>query len=333
MSATDNILLFGELQEKRLSAITKELLTAGRKLADEAKWQLGILFVGNELSEDAFDEPIAYGADTIYVLNHPALSEYHPEVYLYALEKTCRNLQPDILLLGQTAVGRDLAPRLAFRLRTRLVTDCVDFSLDNHSLVCVKPVYGGKAYASFVSSARPQIATVRAKSFPTDSFVASRKGDVVHLSLSFDSLKIKIEVVSRVIDKSAGKNLETASVIVCGGRGIGSAQNFTLLEELAALLDGAVAASRPPCDLGWVSSDFQVGMTGEIVTPALYIAVGISGSSAHLAGCSNAKNIIAINKDPEANIFRVANYGIVADYKQVLPVVIEACKKSKTQKY
>jgi electron transfer flavoprotein alpha subunit len=276
-------------------------------------------------------EAIEFGADKVYVADHPWLKDYQTDAYVAVMEEVCRELRPNILLFGQTSIGRDLAPRLAFRLKTRLVTDCVDLRIDSQTrlLIRTKPVYGGNAYANFVSEAKPQMATVRAKSMPVAECDASHKGEIITLKVELDSAIIRTKVVSKVQDKSgAGKRLETASVIVSGGRGIGSAQNFALLEELARLLKGAVGATRPACDLGWVPADLQIGMTGRVVAPVLYIGVALSGSSAHLAGCGNAKNVIAINKDPEANIFRVANYGIVGDFKQVLPILIDKCRQA-----
>lgn len=276
-------------------------------------------------------EAIEFGADKVYVADHPWLKDYQTDAYVAVMEEVCRELRPNILLFGQTSIGRDLAPRLAFRLKTRLVTDCVDLRIDSQTrlLIRTKPVYGGNAYANFVSEAKPQMATVRAKSMPVAERDASHKGEIITLKVELDSAMIRTKVVSKVQDKSgAGKRLETASVIVSGGRGIGSAQNFALLEELARLLKGAVGATRPACDLGWVPADLQIGMTGRVVAPVLYIGVALSGSSAHLAGCGNAKNVIAINKDPEANIFRVANYGIVGDFKQVLPILIDKCSQA-----
>lgn len=231
--------------------------------------------------------------------------------------------------MGQTSIGRDLAPSLAFRLRTRLITDCIDLKVDPQTGILhrTKPIYGGNACATFVSEARPQMATVRAKSVPVAEQNSSHKGEIVALDVKLESNMIRTNVISRVEEKTgAGKKLETANVIVCGGRGVGSAHDFTYLEELAGLLKGAVGATRLPCDLGWVSGDLQIGMTGKVVAPTLYIGVALSGSSAHLAGCGSAKTIIAINKDPEANIFRVADYGIEGDFKEVLHIIMKTIR-------
>jgi electron transfer flavoprotein alpha subunit len=324
------ILLYGELQENKLSSNTLELLSIGRRIASELNEELGIVFVGSRFDYDALLEATTFGADKVYVIDQPLLENYHTDAYVVVMAHVCRELEPNILVLSQTSTGRDLAPGLSFRLRTRLVTDCIDLKVNPQTgiLLRTKPIYGGNAYATFVSEARPQMATMRAKSTPVAERDCSRKGEIVTLDVKLESNMIRTNVISRVDDKTgAGKKLETADVIVCGGRGLGSADNFTYLEELAALLKGAVGATRVPCDLGWVSEELQIGMTGKVVAPALYIGVALSGSSAHLAGCGNAKIIIAINKDPEANIFRVADYGIVGDFKEVLHVIMETIKK------
>ena len=329
MNNSRGILIFGEIQEDRLSPITLELLGIGRKLANQPNGELGVIFLGSDLGRAVLQEGIAFGADKVYIVDEPLLRDYQTDTYVPVMDKVCRELKPNIVLLGQTSIGRDLAPRLAFRLKTRLVTDCVDLKIDPQGslLIRTKPVYGGNAYANFVSEAKPQMATIRAKSMPVAEHDPSHEGEIVAIEPMLDPAMIRTKVVTSVEgEEGAGKMLETANVIVCGGRGIGSAENFTYLEELARLLKGAVGATRHPCDLGWVSADLQIGMTGKVVAPVLYIGVALSGSSAHLAGCGNSKNIIAINKDPEANIFRVANYGIVGDFREVLPTIIDTCR-------
>ena len=330
MAEEKSILVCGELQEGIMTPLTLELLGVGRKLADELGEGLGLIFLGSGLNKVAFKEAVASGADKVYVMDNPLLKDYQTDSYVTIMDKICRKLKPGILLFGQTSLGRDLAPRLAFRLGTRLVMDCVELKIDPQTrlLMCTKPIYGGNAMARYVSEAKPQIATVRSRAVAPAPRDPSRQGEIIALEESFDPSIIRTRVVSRTEEKEgAGKRLETAEVVVCGGRGMGSAQNFACLEELARLLNGAVGASRPPCDLGWVHSELQIGLTGKIIAPAMYIGVAVSGSSAHLAGVSNAKTVIAINTDPEANIFRAADYGIVGDFKKVIPVVIDTCRK------
>jgi electron transfer flavoprotein alpha subunit len=330
MAEDEGILICGELVEGKLTSVTVELLGIGRKLADELGVELGVVFVGSGLARITFDEGIAFGADKVYVVDNPLLKDYRTDSYVIAMHDVCRELRPDIVLLGQTSLGRDLAPRLAFSLRAGLVMDCTDLKIDGQSglLVRTKPVYGGNALACFVSETKPQIATVRAKSMTAAEYDSSRKGEINTLEITFDSAMIRTRVVARMEDEvGVGKRLETADVVVCGGRGIGSAENFTYLEQLARLLNGAVGSTRPPCDLGWAPAEIQIGLSGKVVAPTIYIGVALSGSSAHLAGSGNSKNIFAINNDPEANIFKVAHYGIVGDFRKVLPIIIEACKK------
>jgi len=237
------------------------------------------------------------------------------------VEKVVRQAMPRILLLGQTSIGRDLAPRLAFRLETTATMDCIELEIDAGSkrLRRTKPVYGGNARAVFTSELDPQIATVRTKAMTPLAPDTSRKGEVVNVAAGLDSSKVRTRVLEKVKQEVEGISLEAANVVISGGRGMGGAEGFKQLEELAKMLKGAMGASRPPCDNGWVPDVLQVGLTGKIVAPDLYIAVALSGSSQHMAGCSGCKNIVAINKDPEANIFREARFGVVGDWKKVLP--------------
>ena len=222
-----------------------------------------------------------------------------------------------------------MAPRLAFRLGTSLSMDCIELSIDPGTklLQQTRPVYGGNARATFTSETFPQMATVRKKAMSPLEPNESRKGEIIPLKIELDPAKVRTKVLETVKEEVTGVKLEDAQAIVAGGRGIGSPDGFKQLEELAKALKGAVGASRPPCDNKWVPDTMQVGLTGKIVTPELYIAVGVSGASQHLAGCSGAKNIIAINKDPEANIFREARFGVVGDWKQVLPAFSEKVKE------
>ena len=266
-------------------------------------------------------EAITFGADKVYIVDDPLLRDYQTDSYVLVMEKAVKQAMPRILLLGQTPIGRDLAPRLAFRLDTVATMDCVALAIDPDSklLLQTKPVYGGNAQAVFTCETFPRIATIRAKAMSPLKADASKRGEIVTIEAGLTPGVIRTKVLERVKEEIAGIKLEDAEVIVCGGRGIGSTDGFKQLEELAKILKGAVGATRPPCDSGWVSDTRQIGLTGKIVTPELYIAIGVSGASQHMAGCSGSKIIIAINKDPEANIFREARFGVVADWKKVLP--------------
>jgi len=328
MAEYKGIMVYGEIVEGKLSSITTEILGCGRRLADELKEELSCILVGETLG-DAPKKAIAFGADKVYTAEDPLLKEYQTDSYVAVMEKAVKDVSPRVLLLGQTSVGRDLAPRLAFRLGGTLSMDCMELSIDpaTKQLQQTRSVYGGNARATFTSEIFPQIATVRQKAMTPLACDESRKGEIAPIKVELDPAKIRTKVLETVKEEVVGIKLEDAQSVVAGGRGIGGPEGFQQLEELAKVLKGAVGASRPPCDNKWVPDTMQVGLTGKIVTPELYIAVGLSGASQHIAGCSGAKNIIAINKDPEANIFKEARFGVVGDWKQVLPAFTEKVKE------
>jgi len=321
-------MIYGEVTEGKLAAITTELLGCGRKLADDLGQELCAVLAGSDISSLA-QEAIAFGADKVYAVDDPLLKDYQTDSYVLTLEKVAKQVMPQILILGQTSIGRDLAPRLAFRLETAASMDCIELAIDPDSklMLQTKPVYGGNAQAIFTCESYPQIATVRAKAMSSLERDTSRQGEVITIEAGLDPSAIRTKVLEKVTEEVEGIKLEDAAAVVSGGRGIGSAEGFKQLEELAKMLNGAVGATRPPCDNGWVPDGWQVGLTGKIVTPDLYIAVALSGSSQHIAGCSGSKNIIAINKDPEANIFKEAHFGVVGDWKKVIPAFTEKVKE------
>ena len=328
MADNKGVMIYGEVIAGKLSAMATELLGGGRKLADDLGEQLSAVLVGSDVGSLA-QEAITFGAGKVYVIADPLLKDYQTDAYVSVMEKVVKQAMPRIILLGQTSIGRDLAPRLAFRLGTVATLDCVALAIDPDSkrLWQTKPVYGGNAQAIFTSEYDPQVATVRAKAMSPLPPDTSRKGEVIKIEAGLEPSAIRTKVLEKVKEEVAGIKLEEATVVVSGGRGIGKAEGFQQLAELAKLLKGAVGASRPACDSGWMPDTSQVGLTGKIVTPDLYVAVGISGSSQHLAGCSGAKCIVAINKDPEANIFRVAHYGIVGDWGKILPALTTKVKE------
>jgi electron transfer flavoprotein alpha subunit len=328
MAEYKGILVYCETAEGKLTSIATEVLGIGRKLAQELGEELYAVLAGSGISGLA-REAIACGADKVYIVDDTLLKDYLTDTYLPVMERVAKQVSPRIILLGQTTIGRDLTPRLAFRLNTAASLDCIALAIDPTSkrLLQTKPVYGGNALATYTCDHDPQIATVRSKAmdpFPRDD---SRKGEVITIAAGIDPLTLKTKLIERKIEAAAGIKLEEAQVIVTGGRGIGNAEGFKQLEELAKILHGAVGASRPPCDNGWVPDSMQVGLTGKVVAPNLYIAVALSGSSQHLSGCSGAKTIVAINKDPEANIFKVARFGVVGDWKKVLPAFTAKVKE------
>jgi len=328
MADYKGVMVYGEVSEGKLAAITTEILGCGRRLADELGQELSAVLVGSGIG-DLTQEAIAFGADKVYVVDDPLLQDYQTDSYVSVLEKAAKQVMPQIIILGQTSIGRDLAPRLAFRLETAASLDCLELAIDPDSkrLLQTKPVYGGNAQAIFTTESNPQIVTVRVKAMTPLERDDSRKGEVINIDAGLDPSAIKTKVLEKVKEEIEGVKLEDATVVVSGGRGIGSADGFAQLEELAKVLKGAVGASRPPCDNGWVATGLQVGLTGKIVTPDLYIAVALSGSSQHMSGCSGSKNIIAINKDPEANIVKRARFAVVGDWKKVIPAFTSKVKE------
>jgi electron transfer flavoprotein alpha subunit len=329
MAEYKGILVCGELVGGKLASITTELLGCGRKLADGLKEDLSCL-LASDSAGDASKEAIAFGADKVYTVEHPSLKEYQADSYIQVAEKLVKDTSPRVILMGQTSMGRDLAPRLAFRLGTSLTTDCLDLSLEPEKrlLVQTRPVYGGNAQAIFTSEFMPQMATVRTKAMSPLERDDSRKGEVIPTKIDIDASKVRTKILETVKEEAVGIKLEDAPVIVSGGRGMGGPEPFqTILKELADLLHGAVGASRPPADNGWVPEALHIGLTGKIVAPDIYIAIAISGASQHTAGCTGSKHIIAINKDPEANIFREAELGVVGKYEEVVPALTNKLKE------
>jgi electron transfer flavoprotein alpha subunit len=332
MGTHKGVLVFGEIAEGKLAPVTTELLGTGRKLASELGEELSILLMGSKTADPA-KEAIAYGADVVYVAEDALLDNYNSDAYTQVAANLCKKALPSIMLIGHTDAGCDLAPRLNGRLGGGLAMDCTALSIDQATkfLVLTRPVYGGNAYATMVAkSARPQMATVRVKTLPPAERNDSKQGKVTPVEDKLDPSAIKVKVVERIKEEVEGVKLEDAEIVVSGGRGMGNAQNFAMLKELAQVLGGAVGATRVACDEGWVPVTLQVGQSGKVVSPKMYIAVGLSGAMAHIAGCLGSKVIVAINKDKEANIFNVAHYGIVGDWKEVLPALTAKFKELKS---
>lgn len=328
MPDNKGVIVYAEVLEGKLSAIATELLGCGRKLATDLGQELSAVLVGSNVNSFA-QEAIAFGADKVYVVDDPLLADYRTDAYVSVMEKVVKQVTPQIILMGQTSVGRDLAPRLAFRLNTAATLDCVALEIDSGSkrLLQTKPVYGGNAQAVFTCDSDPQIVTVRAKAMTALTRDDARKGEVITITAGLDASAIRTRVLEKIKEQVEGIKLEDARIVISGGRGIGGAEGFKQLTELAQLLKGAVGASRPACDSGWIPDTAQVGLTGKLVAPDLYIAVAISGASQHMAGCSGAKTIIAFNKDPEANIFKMAHYGVVGDWKVIFPAFTKKVKE------
>jgi len=328
MADYKGVLICGELIEGKVTTTTKELISTGRKLSDGLNQLLSLLLIGQNLQEVA-DEAISLGVDKVYIDDGVPYTESLPEQYVAIISNVCKQIEPFIILFGQTDMGRDIAPRLAARLRTSVCMDCVELAIDpdTRSLLQTKPVYGGNAVAVWASeNYQPQVVTMRPRASAPAEPDTSRKGEIVPVTVKVDDSKIKCKLLETVKEEVKGIKLEEAKVIVTGGGGIGGSEGFQLIKELAQILGGTIGITRVPCDEGWMPKSLEIGQTGHIVSPALYIAVGVSGAPQHLAGCSGSKCIIAINKDPEAHIFKEADFGIVGDYRKALPSLIEKCK-------
>jgi electron transfer flavoprotein alpha subunit len=328
VSEAGEIWILGEIgEDNKISRSTLGLLTLGRKLADVARGTLCSIFLGEDVTPAA-ERALSLGSDKVFVFQDDSYASYAPELFVHTIESVCRKHHPDIFLAGHTAMGQDLLPRLAARLDAHIVTDCIDLRIDEATgkLLMTKPVYGGNAVAIFSSDASPQLATVRTRIAIPPQFPA-RKGELIPCEPIPVNLPNRIKRIFRAEDQADGLRLEDADIIVSGGRGIGNAEGFAQLRELAKSLHGVVGASRPPCDVGWVSPHLQIGLTGKTVAPKAYFAVAISGMMQHITGMFESQRVIAINKDKDANIFRMADYGVVGDYREVVPALTGKLKE------
>jgi electron transfer flavoprotein alpha subunit len=330
MADYKNVGVFCEVKDGKLTGISAEALGIGRKLADDLGQSLVAILIGNQVAEIA-TSAIHYGADKAYVADDALFCDYQTDAYIAVMEKFVDKASTQIIIMGQTDIGRDLAPRLAFRLGTTATLDCLHLAIDADTkrLRQTKPVFGGNAQQVMITEVDPQIITIRTKAMTALTPDETRQGEVVTFDAGVNSGMVRTTLVEKVAEEVAGIKLEDASIVVSGGRGIGGPDGFTALRELAKVLNAAVGASRPACDQNWVPDSILVGLTGKIIAPDVYFAVAISGSSQHLAGCSGAKNIIAINSDSEANIFNFAKYGVVGDWKSILPAFTEKLKTMK----
>jgi electron transfer flavoprotein alpha subunit len=322
------IWVYAEHAEGNLRKVTLEVLSEARRLADKTGEEIAAVLLGKGVAGLASTLGY-YGADKVYLAEHDLLKDYRVEPYSKVIADLITQNQPSIFLLGATINGRDLAPRVAARVKTGLAADCTTLSINDEGLLQInRPVYAGKAYVDVVCPvARPQMATVRPNVMPLNAPDEARKAEIINITPQVDDMAIGVQIKEVVKDVSGMVDLTEADIIVSGGRGMKSAENFAILEELAALLKAGVGASRAAVDSGWRDQRFQVGQTGRTVSPKLYIACGISGAIQHLAGMRTSKVIVAINKDPEAPIFNIANYGIVGDLFKVVPELTKEFKQ------
>ena len=321
--------IFAEQRAGKVSSIAYELLGIGRKLADDRGAKLSAVLLG--AAESEAQELIRWGADSVYLSQEPILSQFNDEPYSQLLTALILEHKPETVLAGATPIGRSFFPRVAARIRTGLTADCTSLQIDQATgnLLQIRPAFGGNIMATILCpNNRPQMATVRPRVMKRGQYDENRKGEIITVRQEGLSSRTKVvETVKEVSDVAV--NLQEANVIVSGGRGLGDAKGFQLIQELAELLGGAVGSSRGAVDSGWIPYRHQVGQTGKTVCPTVYFACGISGAVQHLVGMQSSDIIIAINKNPEAPIFNVATYGIVGDLYEIIPVLIKRIKEAK----
>jgi len=328
LSAYKGVWVFAEQHKGSVSSVAIELLGEGRKLADKKNTKLSAVFIGHGIREKA-KVLIAYGADIVYIADDPALKDFNDDSYAAILTTLAKQHKPEIILAGATAIGRSFFPKVASALYTGLTADCTALDIDAETghLHQTRPAFGGNIMATIVTpNHRPQMATVRHKVMKPAPRDDSRTGDIIEVKYT-QSGDLRTKVIKTIEELGETVNICEADIIVAGGRGLGGAKNFQLLEELAKVLGGAVAATRGAVDEGWIPYSHQVGQTGKTVCPKLYIACGISGAIQHVAGMQSSEVIVAINKDPDAPIFNVATYGIVGDVHEVVPIMIKKLRE------
>jgi len=327
LSSYKGVWIFGEQKNGIISNVVFELLGAGRKLADDLDVPLSAVLIGENI-ETIANDLISHGADNVYVVDNPSLKLFNDESYSDIFVQLITRYKPEIVLMGATTYGRSLAPRVASRLNTGLTADCTGLEIDPERkiLLQTRPAFGGNLMATIICpNHRPQMATVRPKVMKALEPDTGRKGEIIKPEIKIPE-NVSIKVKDVVTDICEMVNLTDADIIVSAGRGIGDPKNLKLVEELARVLGGAVGASRAVVDAGWIEYSHQVGQTGKTVGPKVYFACGISGAIQHLAGMSSSDIIIAINKNPDAPIFKIATYGIVGDVLEVLPALINEFK-------
>ncbi|MEH7073524.1 electron transfer flavoprotein subunit alpha/FixB family protein [Neobacillus drentensis] len=320
------ILVYANHQEESLSSGAKEVLAFGSRLASVTEGTVEAVLVGVKPTAGA-KEAISYGASKVYTVCNPLLAEYQVDLYVDSLYTVFQQSGADVLLLSFDRTGKDLAGRLATRLGASAITEVTDFRTEGSKLTWVRPIYGDKALGEYSTSRKKVVVGIRQKSQDQAVPDSTRTGEIIEVNYSVPEEKVLTKLVVKIQSALSDIRLEDANIIVSGGRGLGGPEGFQELQALAELLGGTVGASRAACDAGWVPSNLQVGQTGAVVAPDLYIAVGISGASQHLAGITSAKTVVAINSDSEAPIFKRANLGVIADYKTVIPALTEKLKK------
>lgn len=321
------IWIFIEHHEGLIRKVSLELMSQAKIIAKTSGDPVVAVVLGKDISSVG-EAAGTYGADQVIMVDDEKLEKYTTGAYTSVLNKLAKENEPKAILLGNTAIGKDLAPRLAQRLGVGMASDCTGMDMDEKDFLKFKrPIYGGKAFAELTLTERPIVATVRPNTFPSGAPDPAHKAEMVKAEAVIDADDLRAIVKEVVLAASLRPELIEAEIIVSGGRGMKGPENFVILEECADAIGAAVGASRAAVDAGWREQKFQVGQTGKTVSPTLYIACGISGAIQHLAGMGSSKVIVAVNKDPEANIFTLADYGIVGDLFEIVPLLTEEFKK------
>jgi len=329
ITAYKGVWVIAEQKKGVIQSVTYELLGKGQELAEKLDVELSAVLLGSDM-ESKCDELIHRGAKKVYLVDEPELAQYQNEPYANIISELINEYKPEAVLCGATSIGRSLVSRVAVKIDAGLTADCTGLDIDEERrlLLQTRPAFGGNIMATIICpNHRPQMSTVRHKVMKEAEVDPSRTGEVIKKSFDKKMLTSKTKVVKVVEEEGQSVNLTEADIIVSGGRGLGKPENFSLLHELADTMGGAVGASRAAVDADWIAYSHQVGQTGKTVCPKIYISCGISGQIQHLAGMSSADIIIAINKDPDAPIFNVANYGIVGDVFEVIPALTKKLKE------
>ncbi|RME38482.1 MAG: electron transfer flavoprotein subunit alpha/FixB family protein [Thermoflexia bacterium] len=329
-----SVLVFCTATSTSIPRSALEVLAAARSLSQQlGRGPAQALLLGAGIEHQA-SALIHHGADGVFLVDHPCLESPGDELALEITERVVRQVTPRVVLFPHDDLaGGHVAPRLAYRLRTGIVTDCTGFSVQDEEIRWLRPVYGGKAMAYMRAWGPVQIATIRSRAFEPLPANPSRQGEVHPVDINPETFLPAVKVVERVEAPEAegGLSLDRAEIIVSGGRGIGSAEGFQVLHDLARVLGAAVGGSRPAADMGWVPHSHLVGQTGKIVAPKLYIAVGISGATQHMAGAGSSRTIVAINKDPDAPIFKLAHIGVVGEWEKIIPPLIQVFQEMRSR--
>lgn len=322
--------VFLEQENREIAPVGFELLGAGKKLAEELNVELAGIIFGHkikELTQEAFD----YGADKVYLIDDPVLAQYRSQPYAKGIVDLAKKYKPEVILMGATTLGRDLAGVVATKLETGLTADCTELAIEEGGrlLLQTRPAFGGNIMATIVcKNQRPQMATVRPRVMAKPEKKKGKRGVVVESSLGINEENMAVKVIDVIKGGKSAVYLDKAEIIIAGGRGLGSKENFNVIRDLADTLGGTLGASRAAVEAGWIGVEHQVGQTGHTVRPKVYIAVGISGAIQHLVGMQTSDIIVAINKDPKAPIFKVATYGIVGEALEVIPKLVEEFSKA-----